>query len=213
VNLIDPARTMAADPGRVDLRVIAGFVPPRARVLDVGCADGTLLKLLEEEKGVDGRGMEISQAGVNLCVARGLSVVQGDADHDLASYPDKAFDVAILSQTLQATYEPKTVLDALLRIGRMAIVSFPNFGHWRIRWQVAALGRMPVTDNLPYTWWDTPNIHFCTVRDFLALAETVEARIEAAVGLYGDGRRIGRNAPWWVWNVFAEQAVFVMSRG
>lgn len=197
---------------RVDLSIVAEFVPREARVLDVGCDDGTLLELLRREKGVDGRGVEISQAGVNLCVARGLSVVQGDADTDLAAYPDKAFDVAILSRTLQATYEPRVVLDQLLRIGRRAIVSFPNFGHWRIRWQVAALGRMPATDELPHAWWETPNIHLCTVSDFLALSDALGARIEAAVGLYGTEQRIGRKAPWWVWNAFAEEAVFVLSR-
>ena len=205
-------RTLPAHPERVDLDIIAGFVKPGARVLDVGCGDGALLKRLEDEKGVDGRGVEISQKGVNEAVARGLSVIQGDADHDLDIYPDDAFDYAILSQTLQATHNPRHVLEALLRIGRRAIVSFPNFGHWRIRLQFLTRGRMPITEDLPYSWYDTPNIHFCTVRDFLALADEVGARIEEAVGLYGDGRRLGRSTPWGMWNLIAEQAVFVMSK-
>jgi methionine biosynthesis protein MetW len=202
----------AADPGRVDLKVVASFVEPGTRVLDVGCGDGALLKWLEEAKGVDGRGIELSQKGVNEAVARGVSVVQGDADRDLGNYPDGAFDVVILSQTLQATRNPRLVLEELLRIGRKAIVSFPNFGHWRIRWLLATGGRMPVTDSLPSSWYDTPNIHFCTIRDFLDLSEEIGARIEAAVGLWGDGRHIPDGAPWSVWNLMAEQAILVLSR-
>ena len=128
-------RIMAAHPERIDLNIIAGFVTPGARVLDVGCGDGALLQRLEEEKQADGRGIELSQKGVNEAVARGLSVVQGDADHDLATYPDDAFDFVILSQTLQATHNPRIVLEQLLRIGRKVVVSFPNFGNWRIRRQ------------------------------------------------------------------------------
>jgi methionine biosynthesis protein MetW len=205
--------TMAADPSRVDLHVIAGFVSPGARVLDVGCGDGALLELLARDKQVDGRGIEISQKGVNETVARGLSVVQGDADSDLVYYPDKAFDFTILSQTLQATGNPKTVLESMLRIGRKAIISFPNFGHWRIRRQFVTQGRMPITENLPYSWYDTPNIHFCTIRDFVALVDEIGAEIEEAVALYGNGRRISRKTPWTIWNLFGEQAVFVMSDG
>lgn len=205
--------TMAADRSRVDLHIIADFVTPGARVLDIGCGDGALLELLEREKNVDGRGIEISQKGVNETVARGLSVVQGDADRDLDFYPDKAFDYAILSQTLQATGNPRKVLEAMLRIGKLAIVSFPNFGHWRIRRQFLSRGRMPITENLPYSWYDTPNIHFCTIRDFVQLAADVDAKIEEAVALYGNGRRISTRAPLTVWNLFGEQAVFVMSNG
>ena len=205
--------TMAANAERVDLYVIAGFVSEGARVLDVGCGDGALLEMLARDKKVDGRGIEISQKGVNETVARGLSVVQGDADSDLVYYPDKAFDYAILSQTLQATGNPKTVLESMLRIGRKAIISFPNFGHWRIRRQFVMQGRMPITENLPYSWYDTPNIHFCTIRDFVALADEIGAEIEEAVALYGNGGRISTNTPWTIWNLFGEQAVFVMSDG
>ncbi|HET6376371.1 MAG TPA: methionine biosynthesis protein MetW, partial [Methylocella sp.] len=132
-----PARRRIANLARVDLLIVADMVAPDSRVLDVGCGDGALLRLLAEEKGVDGRGIELSQHGVNDCVAKGLSVIQGDADTDLADYPDDAFDYVILSQTLQATRQPKRVLENMLRIGRRAIVSFPNFGHWRIRLQIA----------------------------------------------------------------------------
>ena len=204
--------TMAADPERIDLKIITGFVTPGARVLDVGCGDGALLQLLEEEKGVDGRGVELSQKGVNQAVARGLSVVQGDADHDLATYPDDGFDFVILSQTLQATHNPRVVLEQLLRIGRKVVVSFPNFGNWRIRSQFLFGGRMPVTENLPYSWYDTPNIHFCTVRDFVRLIEDVDARVEKAVALYGNGRVLNSRLRLGLWNVIAEQAVFLLSR-
>src|ERR1700753_1404835 len=136
---------MLSQTARIDLLVVADMVAPKSRVLDVGCGDGTLLRLLAEERGVDARGIELSQQGVNDCVAKGLSVVQGDADTDLVDYPKDSFDYVILSQTLQATRHPKRVLEEMLRIGRHAIVSFPNFGHWRIRTQLTFRGRMPVT--------------------------------------------------------------------
>jgi methionine biosynthesis protein MetW len=197
---------------RVDHLAIAELVAPGTRVLDVGCGDGQLLKLLEETRGVDGHGVEIGQKNVNECVARGLSVVQGDADTDLVDYPDDAFDYVILSQTLQATHRPRDVLEQLLRIGRKAIVSFPNFGHWRTRGLLAFTGRMPVSKSLPYSWYDTPNIHFCTIRDFVELCREIHARIEKATALRADGSRLAFNAPMWIWNLLGQQAVFLLSR-
>jgi methionine biosynthesis protein MetW len=198
---------------RVDLLVVADMVEHGARVLDVGCGDGELLKILTETKDVDGRGIELSREGVNQCVAKGLAVIQGDADTDLADYPDDAFDYVILSQTLQATWQPRQVLEHMLRIGHFAVVSFPNFGHWKIRLKLLFLGRMPRTDNLPDTWYDTPNIHFCTIRDFRQLCEEIGAEIETAAALNAWGSRLRINAPWWFWNLFGEQAVFRLSRG
>jgi methionine biosynthesis protein MetW len=197
---------------RRDLAVIAGMVAPGSRVLDVGCGDGALLELLAREKRVDGRGVELSQQGVNQCVAKGLSVIQGDADADLADYPDDGFDYVILSQTLQATRRPREVMLHMLRIGRRAIVSFPNFGHWRVRAELLLLGRMPVTSNLAHRWHDTPNIHLCTIRDFVELVESIGARIERAAALDRSGAPIRVNAPWWVWNLMGEQAVFLLER-
>jgi methionine biosynthesis protein MetW len=211
MNAAPPVR--AGPPDRTDLITIAELVPPGSRVLDIGCGDGQLLTLLEATRGVDGRGVELSQKGVNECVARGLSVVQGDADTDLVDYPDDGFDCVILSQTLQATHRPRHVLEQMLRIGRLAIVSIPNFGHWRVRSMLALTGRMPVTRNLPYSWYDTPNIHFCTIRDFVALCGEVGAVVETRIALARDGARIPLKAPLWFWNLFAQQAVFVLRRG
>jgi len=209
LTMADAARTSAG--ARVDLLLVADMVTPDARVLDVGCGDGELLRLLET-RGVDGRGIELSREGVNECVAKGLAVIQGDADTDLADYPNDAFDYVILSQTLQATRRPRFVLEHMLRIGRHAVVSFPNFGHWKIRLQVGLGGHMPQTDNLPYSWWDTPNIHFCTIKDFRDLCAVSGAKMERAVALNAYGKPLRFNAPWWFWNLFGEQGVFLLSR-
>ncbi|QAY95622.1 methionine biosynthesis protein MetW [Methylovirgula ligni] len=208
------ARTavMLSQTARIDLLVVADMVAPKTRVLDVGCGDGTLLRLLAEERGVDARGIELSQSGVNDCVAKGLSVIQGDADADLADYPDDAFDYVILSQTLQATRRPRQVLEHMLRIGHHAIVSFPNFGHWRIRAQIAVQGRMPVTKSLSASWYETPNIHFCTIRDFIGLVDEIGAKTERSIALDRQGRPLSFSAPWWVLNLIGDQAVFELSR-
>src|ERR1700730_12961443 len=211
VAKVDEAGRVRAFEARFDLLLVADMVEAHSRVLDVGCGDGTLLRLLAEEKGVDGRGIELSQRGVNDCVAKGLSVIQGDANTDLADYPDNVFDYVILSQTLQATRLPRTVMEHMLRIGRHAVVSFPNFGHWRIRFQVAFGGRMPLTRNLSCAWYETPNIHFCTIQDFIALVKEIGAHIERGVALDRFGAPLAFSEPW-IWNLLGEQGVFRLAR-
>ena len=208
---LDPAINQDGISHRGDHLLVAEMVAPGSKVLDVGCGDGDLLRLLEG-RGIDGRGIELSREGVNRCVAKGLAVVQGDADTDLVNYPDDAFDYVILSQTLQATRQPKVVLENLLRIGRRAIVSFPNFGFWRMRLQLLIGGHMPRTENLPATWYDTPNIHFCTIKDFVQLCDEINVKMERAVALDLYGRPLRVNLPWWFWNMFGEQGVFLLSR-
>ena len=192
---------------RPDLAVIAQHVAPGSRVLDVGCGDGALMMALRDERQCDARGLEIDPANVATCVAAGLSVIQGDADTDLAFYPDGAVDYAILSQTLQTTMRPREVLGELLRIGRKAFVSFPNFAHWRVRLSLLMGGRMPVTRQLPIAWYETPNIHFSSIDDFRALVREMDVTVEDAWFLSGDARRSAAAA-----NLRAEHAVFLLSR-
>lgn len=200
------------EPGgsRKDLLLIASMIKPGSRVLDVGCGDGALLQLLTDKQNVDGRGIELSQQGVNQCVAKGLSVIQGDADADLSDYPDKAFDYVILSQTLQATRHPKIVLEQMLRIGRFAIVSFPNFGHWKLRIQLLLFGKMPITGILSNPWYDTPNIHFCTIRDFVELADLIGAKIDRSIALNQNGTPLRINMHKSIINLMGEQGVFLL---
>jgi methionine biosynthesis protein MetW len=197
---------------RSDHRLLANMVGQGSRVLDVGCGDGDLLAFLAATKGVDARGIEISREGVAACVSKGLAVIQGDADTDLFEYPDDCFDYVILSQTLQATRRPRVVVEQMLRIAKNAIVSFPNFGHWRIRAHLMFKGRMPVNENLPDSWYDTPNIHFCTIRDFVALAEEVQAKIVRAEALDAAGKPVRVAMPWWFWNLMGEQGIFWLAR-
>jgi methionine biosynthesis protein MetW len=192
---------------RPDLAIIAANIAPGSRTLDVGCGDGALMAALRDERQVDARGLELDAGNVAECVARGLSVIQGDADADLADYPDASFDYAVLSQTLQTTKRPDLVLDELLRVGRKAFVSFPNFAHWRVRASLLWNGRMPVTRLLPMAWYETPNIHHVTVRDFRALVGAKGLAVEGAWFLSGDKQISAAAAAW-----RAEHAVFLLSK-
>ena len=195
---------------RVDPQLIADMIEPGVRVLDVGCGDGALLDHLSRHHGVDGRGIELSQAGVNACVARGLSVIQGDADSDLSEYPAGAFDYVILSRTLQATRRPLEVLREIRRIGRKCIVSFANFGCWRVRWSLLVTGRMPMTEVLNDPWYETPNIHACTMRDFIDLCRDKGIFIERSVAVDHQGKPHPVTPRNIFDNIFGEQGVFLL---
>lgn len=191
---------------RFDLEFIANLIEPRSRVLDLGCGDGSLLKLLVDQKQVTGRGVEISNEGIRECVRKGLTVYHGDLDEGLDDYPDRSFDYVILSQTLQTVHKPFLVLEEMLRVGRIGIVSFPNFGYWKVRWQLAVTGRMPKTDLLPYEWYDTPNIHLLTTKDFLAFCSVHGFEIDRA--FYFTDKKPVKMLP----NLLARLAVFVVSK-
>ena len=197
---------------RPDLRLIADLVEPNTRVLDVGCSDGALLAFLARTKGVDARGIELSQAGVHECVSRGLAVVQGDADTDLAIYPDASFDYVVLSQTIQAMRHPRQVVENMLRIGRFGIVSFTNYAYWRARWHLMLRGRMPMARCLPEPWYATSNIHPCTLEDFERLCDELGLHIRTRICLAGSGApsQLARNHV--LRNLLSEQALFVLSR-
>lgn len=192
--------------GRSDYAIISEIVEPNTRVLDVGCGDGELLQWLAEHKGVDARGVEIAGAKVQRAIARGVSVYQGDIDQGLADYPDQAFDYVILSQTLQETRRPLKVLNEMLRVGRNAIVAFPNFGHWKVRLAHLWTGRAPKTKLFPHDWYDSPNIHFLTVHDFESLCGKEGWVVER--GIYLAGSRKIQVFP----NLMAETAVFLVRK-
>ncbi len=197
---------------RLDLRLMSEMIAPNSRVLDIGCGDGTLIDYLARTRGCDARGIEIDMAEVTHAVAHGLPVMHGDADSDLEHYPDSAFDYVVLSRTLQAVERPREVLRQMLRIGTRALVSFPNFGHWQVRWQLVRSGRMPMTPTWDRPWYETPNIHPCTVRDFFELC----AQEGYAVERWLAADEAGGRAPWrrsaWLANLFGEQALFLLRR-
>ena len=195
-----------ASAGRIDLHLITQLVKPGSTVLDLGCGDGELMELLREERQATTRGVEISEEGVYHCIARGLSVHHGDLDEGLGDYPDSSFDYVILSQTLQAVRKPKMVLIEMLRVGRLGIVTFPNFAFWRVRLDLLLNGRMPKTKNLPYEWHDTPNIHLTTIKDFLRLCAAEDITVRKAI--YLSGTRQVRSAP----NLFANTGLFVVQK-
>lgn len=195
---------------RPDLKLIADMIDPGSRVLDVGCDDGSLLAYLVNEKQVDGRGIELSQKGVNASVAKGLFVIQGDADNDLNEYPDNSFDYVVLSKALQAMHRPKDVLVNLLRIGKKAVVTIPNFGQWRVRFDLLTKGRMPVTKALDKTWYNTDNIHFCTIHDLFDMVAEEGITVKEFVPHKHNGTRLNmgrRRANW-----HADQALFLLEK-
>jgi methionine biosynthesis protein MetW len=197
---------------RPDLQAIANLVTPGASLLDIGCGEGDLISWLQANRQVKGRGIELSQSGVNRSISRGLSVIQGDADTDLQYYPEQAYDYAVLSQTLQTLRAPKEVLEQLVRIARHAIVSVPNFAHWKNRLHLALIGRMPVTRTLSYQWYDTPNIHFCTITDFVNLCDELNLTIEKRLYVTNQGVPTYFNNKGPFANFFGEQGIFMIRR-
>jgi methionine biosynthesis protein MetW len=209
MSTLDPIRFLSKNM-RVDLALIAEMIAPGSRVLDIGCGDGTLIDHLFQTKGCDARGIEIDMAEVTRAVAHGLPVMHGDADIDLEHYPDAAFDYVVLSRALQAVERPREVLRQMLRIATRAVVSFPNFGHWLVRWQLLSTGRMPMTATWDRPWHETPNIHPCTIWDFFVLCEAEGYVVERWLATDDGGRR----APWrraaWLANLFGEQGLFLL---
>ena len=215
MNKTDDETLAGAPPGagpgiRADLQLVADLVEPGSRVLDVGCGDGTLLYYLSHFKGVDGRGLEISQEGVNACVSQGLSVIQGNAETDLRDYPSQAFDYVILSQTLQAIHAPREVLVELMRIGQRAIVSITNIGYWRLRWHLLWRGRMPVTNSPGRQWYDTPTIHHSTIKDFVTLCQQLGITIERCHSVARSGKTHEVRPSSGYANLLGHQAVFLL---
>ena len=195
---------------RIDLELITSLVDRKMRVLDVGCGNGELLQSLKTKNDVIGQGLELKQERVNQCVEKGLSAIQGDADKDLSLYPDQSFDCVILSQTIQATGDPKLILKELIRIGKKAIVSIPNFGYWRVRLSLGINGRMPRTKKLIYNWYDTPNIHLCTILDFINLCNELNIQIEKTITLSSNNNKSYNGLPNKFSNLFSEEAIFLI---
>ncbi len=195
---------------RTDLELITSLVDKETRILDVGCGNGELLKSLKNKKNVKGQGLELKQERVNKCVAKGLSAIQGNADSDLSLYPDQSFDCVILSQTIQATNNPKNILIELIRIGKKAIISIPNFGYWKVRLGFAIHGKMPITEKLSNNWYDTPNIHLCSILDFVDLCRELNIKIEKTIVLNSNNTKSFNGAPNSWSNFFGEEAIFLI---
>ena len=194
-----------------DFNVISNMIPFGANIIDVGCGDGSLLDYLAKKKNINGRGLEIDQDKIRECLAKGIAVMQGDADIDLIDYPNKSFDYSILTYTLQATKKPKEVLEELVRISDKAIVSFPNFGYWKIRLNLLLNGTMPVSDDLSYSWYETPNLHFCTIFDFINLCEESNIKIEKKCNLKNHSIQKYAKKNWFD-NFLLESGMFLISK-
>ena len=193
-----------------EFKIISNLLPPNSRVLDVGCGDGTLIEALIK-KNIDARGIELGEENVKKCILKGLSVIEGDAETELNQFPDKAFDFVILSQTLQAFYRPENVLEQLLRIGHRVIISIPNFGYWQIRAKLLFTGTMPITKSLPYSWYDTPNLHMCSIKDFYKICEKKKIKINKIIGINGERTSSIYKINLEMKNLFSEVGIFLIS--
>ncbi|MDA7564186.1 methionine biosynthesis protein MetW [Pelagibacteraceae bacterium] len=192
--------------------VLAGLIDINSRVLDVGCGDGSLLLYLKKNKRVDGRGLEINQKNVQECLARGLAVIEGDAEKDLINYPDNSFDTAILNQAIQQFYEPRKVLNELLRIAKKAIITIPNFGYWKVRLSLLLKGTMPVTKTLPHSWYDTPNLHMSSIKDFYNLCSLDNIKVIKSISITSDKISDIKTNNLEVKNLISELGVFLVSK-
>ena len=195
-----------------EYKIIADIITENTRVLDVGCDDGSLMEFLKKEKNVDIRGIEISKQKVQTCISKGLTVIEGDAEFDLKQFPDKSFDYVVLGQTLQAFINPEIVIKELLRVGRKAIVTIPNFGHWKVRLNLLVQGTMPVTKALPNEWFNTPNIHMCTIKDFFKFSETINFKIFKSYALMNKSISTLNRSNLSLKNLFCELGIFLIQK-
>ena len=195
-----------------EYKIIINMIKENARVLDVGCDDGTLMEFLKENKKVDIRGIEISKEKVQVCIAKGLTVIEGNAEFDLKQFPNNSFDYVVLGQTLQAFINPETVIRELLRVGKKAIVTIPNFGHWKVRLNLLIRGTMPVTKTLPNNWYNTPNIHMCTIKDFVKFSEIINFKIFKSLALVNKKVSNIDNSNLFLKNLFAELGIFLIEK-
>ena len=195
-----------------EFKVIADLIEKNKRVLDVGCADGTLMNFLKDNKNIDIRGLEISKDKVQECIAKGLTVIEGNAEKDLRQFPNNSFDYAVLSQTLQAFLNPELVINELLRVGKKAIVTIPNFGYWRIRWHLLIKGTMPITKNLPDEWYNTPNLHMCTIKDFYKFCNERDIKLDKALALHNEKTSPINEINLNIKNLSAELGIFLIEK-
>ena len=194
-----------------EFKIIVNLLPIQSRVLDVGCGDGTLIKALIEQKNIDARGIELEENNVKQCISKGLSVIQGNAETELGQFPDKAFDFVVLSQTLQAFYQPENVLDQLLRIGKKVIISIPNFGYWQVRTSLLFFGKMPVTKSLPDSWYNTPNLHVCSIKDFYQFCSKKKIKIDKIIGINNEKISSINRINLEMKNLLSEIGIFLIS--